>query len=78
AEYTGMALEYGTVPVLETLQALRAEQWLRAHPEAPAPLADAIRRQIMTAFYTDTDAWREQIATQARESLVQAVEGLAA
>ena len=78
AEYTGMALEYGTVPVLETLQALRAEQWLRAHPEAPPPLADAIRRQVMAAFYTDTDTWREQVATQAREALLQAVEGLAA
>jgi len=78
AEYTGLALEYGTVPVLETLQALRAEQWLRAHPEAPAAQADAIRQQVLRAFYTDTDRWREQILTQAREALLQAVEGLAA
>lgn len=78
AEYTGMALEYGTVPVLETLQALRAEQWLNAHPEAPAPLAEAIRAQVMRAFYTDTDRWREQIVAQARESLLQAVDGLRA
>lgn len=78
AQYTGMALEYGTVPVLETLQALRAEQWLNAHPDAPAPLAEAIRAQVMQAFYTDTDSWREQIVTQARESLFQAVDGLCA
>src|SRR3978361_2276518 len=39
AEYTGMALEYGTVPLLETFQALRGEQWLNAHPDAPAALA---------------------------------------
>jgi hypothetical protein len=78
AEYTGMALEYGTVPVLDTLQALRAEQWLNAHPDAPAPLAGAIRAQVMRAFYTDTDGWREQIVAQARESLFQAVDGLGA
>ena len=78
AEYTGMALEYGTVPVLETFQALRAEQWLRRHPEAPAPLAEAIRRQVFEAFYTDTDAWREQVWAQAREALLQAVAGLSA
>lgn len=78
AEYTGMALEYGTVPVMETLHALRAEQWLHAHPEAPAPLAAQIRQQVMDAFYTDTDAWREQIVRQAREALVQAVDGLSA
>jgi hypothetical protein len=77
AEYTGIALEYGTLPVLETFQALRAEQWLRRHPEAPQELADAIRQQVFAAFYTDTDAWRERVVAQAREAVVQAVEGLA-
>jgi hypothetical protein len=77
AEYTGMALEYGTVPVLETMHALRADQWLQAHPDAPPALAEEIRRQVLRAFYTDTDAWREQILAQAREALSQAVEGLA-
>ena len=76
AQYTGMALEYGTVPVMETLQALRAEQWLNAHPQAPAELAEAIRAQVMTAFYTDTDAWRGQVLAQAGEAMEQAVEGL--
>lgn len=78
AEYTGMALEYGTVPVLDTLQALRGEQWLNAHPDAPAETAAGIRRKMMEAFYTDTDAWRGQILAQAREAMVQAVDGLAA
>ncbi|GAB3649139.1 M14 family metallopeptidase [Ramlibacter alkalitolerans] len=78
AEYTGIALEYGTVPVLETFQALRAEQWLRRHPEASQAQKDAIRRQVFEAFYTDTDAWREQVVAQAREALLQAVEGLGA
>lgn len=77
AEYTGMALEYGTVPVLQTLHALRGEQWLNAHPEAPADTAAAIRKTMMDAFYTDTDTWRAQILAQARESLFQAVDGLA-
>ena len=77
AEYTGMALEYGTVPVMETFQALRAEQWLNRHPDAPAPLAAQIRKDNFAAFYTDTDAWREQILAQAREAMAQAVEGLA-
>src|SRR5690606_26476338 len=69
AEYTGMALEYGTVPVMETFQALRAQQWLRAHPEAPREQADAIRAQVKAAFYTDTDTWRGQILAQADEAL---------
>lgn len=77
AEYTGLALEYGTVPVMETFQALRAEQWLRRHPEAPEALANAISGQVFEAFYTDTDAWREQVVDQAREAISQAIEGLA-
>lgn len=76
AEYTGLALEYGTVPVLDTFVALSGEQWLRRHPEAPKPLADAIHRQMFAAFYTDTDAWREQVIAQAREAMLQAVDGL--
>ncbi|MBE7366292.1 M14 family metallopeptidase [Ramlibacter pallidus] len=78
AEYTGMALEYGTVPVMQTFQALRAEQWLNRHPDAPADVARGLRRQVMEAFYTDTDAWRAQILAQAREALFQAVGGLSA
>lgn len=77
AEYTGIAMEYGTVPVMDTLQALRGSHWLRVHPEAPAAQGDAIRAKMLEAFYTDTDAWREQVLAQARESLVQAVDGLA-
>jgi hypothetical protein len=76
AEYTGIAMEYGTVPIMETLQALRAEQWLNRHPEAPAATRAAIQEQVLAAFYTDTDAWREQVLAQAREALDQAVTGL--
>jgi len=77
AEYTGIALEYGTQPLLQVLQALRAEHWLHLHPEAPSELAAAIRRQMLEAFYTDTPEWRQRIWEQAREAMVQAVDGLA-
>jgi hypothetical protein len=77
ADYTGIALEYGTLPVMETLQSLRAEQWLRRHPEAPAAMADAIRRQVLAAFFTDTPEWKATVVEQAREAVLQAVAGLA-
>jgi hypothetical protein len=77
AEYTGIALEYGTVPVLQSLHALRGEQWVRRHPEAAPAVADAIRQGMKQAFYTDNDAWRGQIVVQAKEALTQAVDGLA-
>ncbi|WP_431109020.1 M14 family metallopeptidase [Variovorax paradoxus] len=76
AEYTGIALEYGTLPMLDVLGALRADHWLHKHPEAPADLADGIRTRMRDAFYTDTDAWRGQIVSQARQAMFQAVDGL--
>jgi hypothetical protein len=63
---------------METLQALRGEQWLRLHPEAPRDLAASIKQRMMDAFYTDTGSWKEQILAQARESLFQAADGLGA
>jgi Protein of unknown function (DUF2817) len=77
AEYTGMAIEFGTLALLETLQALRAEQWLNRHPEASPELARQIREQVKAAFYTDTDAWKEAVVQQSRDALVQAADGLA-
>ena len=54
-EYTGIALEYGTVPLTESLQALRGDQWLENHPAAPAAQRSEIKRRIRDAFYGDTD-----------------------
>ncbi len=76
AEYTGIALEYGTRPILEVLQALRAEHWLNIHRDAPEAQARQIRQDMMDAFYTDTDEWKKQIIGQAREAMFQAVDGL--
>jgi hypothetical protein len=78
AEYTGIALEYGTVPVMDVMNALRADQWLENHPEVDETKRQAIKRQVRNAFYTDTDAWKRQILAQAFEASQQALKGLAA
>ena len=76
AEATGIAMEYGTVPVLDVMNAIRAEQWLNLHPEASAEQAAQIKAQMLAAFYTDTSEWKGQIISQARQSMFQAVDGL--
>jgi hypothetical protein len=76
ARYTGIALEYGTLPVLDVLQALRADHWLGCHPERGADQAEAIRQQVRAAFYVETDTWKEQLVAQAREAAQQALAGL--
>ena len=76
AEYTGIAMEYGTLPTDEVLHALRGDHWLHLHPEAPAALRQQIKQALMDAFYVDTDAWRTQIVDQAMDAMHQAATGL--
>jgi len=78
AEYTGIALEYGTQPVMEVIDALRADHWLECHPEADAALAAAIKQRVRDAFYTDTSEWKQRVVEQAREAAEQALNGLTA
>jgi hypothetical protein len=77
AEYTGIALEYGTLSMMEVTDALRADQWLESHPQASDAQRRSIKRQLRDAFYTDTDAWKQAIVAQGREAVLQAVSGLA-
>jgi len=77
AEYTGMALEFGTLSFAQVLLALRADQWLANHSEAPEAMRTAIKRQIRDAFYCDADDWKAMVYAQAREASVQAIARLA-
>jgi len=80
ARYTGIALEYGTVPLEAVVAALRADQWLENHPEVdtsdPA-LRTAIKRQMRDAFYVDTDVWKSRIVDQGLAAVRAAIAGLA-
>ena len=78
AEYTGIALEYGTQPMDQVMHALRGDHWLALHPEASPAQRGQIKQDLLRVFYTDTDLWRGQVIAQAREALTQAALGLAA
>ncbi len=74
----GIALEFGTLPLVEVLQALRASQWLINHPEAPEDARAAIRIQVRSAFYQDADDWKTMVVAQATSCANQALAALAA
>ncbi len=78
AEYTGIALEYGTLPLQQIVMNLRAEQWMENHPEAPADVRAAVKQRFRDAFYTDTPAWKARIVEQGLDAARQAVAGLGA
>jgi hypothetical protein len=78
AEYTGIGLEYGTLPIDAVIGALRADHWVaRLGAGAPPAQRDAVRRAMRTAFFTDTPAWRQAILAQGRDAVAQAIDGLA-
>lgn len=71
-----MGLEFGTLPDLEVLDRLRADTWLRRHPEAPEAQQRAIRRDLRDAFYCDNDEWKGMVLGQARAVMLQSLQGL--
>jgi hypothetical protein len=77
AEYTGIALEYGTLPITEMIGALRADQWLENHPDTPDVIRREMKQKMRDAFYIDTDEWKHQIIEQAVDAALGAVRGLA-
>jgi hypothetical protein len=74
-----MALEYGTVPFMGIVQAMRADQWLvnRRGDVAPDQHRE-IKQALRDAFYIDSDEWRAAVVAQARAGALSAVLSLSA
>lgn len=77
AEFTGLTLEYGTLPGEQVLDALRAEQWLHNNPRASEAQRQKIKQQLRDAFYVDEPQWKAEVLRQGREVAQQALAGLA-
>ncbi len=76
--YAGIALEYGTLPVLTVLQALRADQWLANHPDTAPAQRTAIKQAVRDAFYQDADDWKAMLHAQSLARAHEALAGLVA
>lgn len=75
AEHTNICLEFGTLPMEQVQQALRAEHWTRRYG-ADANRTTAARAALKAAFYPDADDWKAAVWRQGREAFVQALAGL--
>jgi hypothetical protein len=78
AAYAGVAVEYGTLPQADVIDALRADQWLHNHPQADAATRAAIRCRTRDAFYVDTDEWKASIVAQGLDAARKGLAGVAA
>jgi len=77
-EFAGIAIEYGTLPVMSVLQALRAENWLRRQPRVDTDTRASLRRQVRDAFYCDADDWKASVVEQGRRVALDALACLGA
>lgn len=73
AEVTAMALEIGTVPVTEVIEALRADAWVHAHDDPIGSAAQPINAAVRAAFYGDADDWKGMVAGQSLLAIRQAL-----
>ncbi len=76
ATHTCVAIEYGTLPLMDVLNSLRADNWLYAYGDVDSELGKQIKKQIRDAFYCDADDWKEMIWTRGIETIEKALKGL--
>lgn len=76
ALYTGICLEFGTIPLAEMIWAMRADHWLALHPEAPETLRTQIQHEMQRAFNPPSASWQQQVWLQGLQVARQAVDGL--
>ena len=75
-ELTPIGLEFGTRPMLEVLEALRADHWLHRRGGRDPAAAARIRRQMREAFYCDTVAWQTAVYGRTADFAFRAIRGL--
>lgn len=78
ASVTVVAIEYGTLPVQEVVDALRADNWLHLRGELGSPLGETIKKQIRAAFYQDHDDWKGMVFDRSCAVTRKALAGLEA
>jgi Protein of unknown function (DUF2817) len=76
AEVTAVTLEYGTVPLRDVFEAVRADNWLHVHGDLHARTAREIKAQIRGAFYPDKDDWKRMVFERSVDVLRRSLAGL--
>lgn len=78
AQIVPVAVEFGTIPVAQTLARMRAENWHHLHGDRNSPEAVIAREQLLRAFYPVEPDWRQAVLTRGVEVIWQAVNSIAA
>jgi hypothetical protein len=73
---TFLAIEYGTIPVMQVLTALRADNWLHANAHQHQAKKAEIKKQILDAFYVDQPWWKAAVYGRSVDMCLRAGRGL--
>jgi len=76
AETTFIALEYGTEPIPEVIDSLRADNWLYLKGDVDSPMGQQIKQRVRNAFYSDNDQWKQKIWQRGEEVVGMAITAL--
>lgn len=71
------AVEYGTRPLDQVLDAVRADNWLYARGKVDSPLGRTIKRAIRDAFYGEDERWKTDVFERAVSVARKTLRGLA-
>ncbi len=77
AAVASITLEYGTEPLRDMIDAVRADNWLHIHGRLDSAEGRAIKARIRKAFYPDADDWRSMVWDRMADVTRRAVRGLA-
>jgi hypothetical protein len=77
-DVTGVAIEWGTVDIVEVSNALRADAWLHAHANPRGPEAVEVKDALRAAFAPDDPAWLQLVLERFTEVKALATAGLVA
>ncbi|MBN34701.1 MAG: hypothetical protein CMM46_07975 [Rhodospirillaceae bacterium] len=77
ATVTMVTPEFGTSPVDEVLDSLRADCWLHNHGDLDSYQGRAIKAEIRRCFYPDADDWKAMVFERTSDTERKMIAGLA-
>jgi hypothetical protein len=78
ANYTGCAIEYGTLSQPEVKNALRGDHWLYKYGELDSDQGRQIKKDIRAAFFGEDEKWQQDVYDRGLWATKKALAGLAA
>jgi hypothetical protein len=76
-DVTFLGLEFGTKPVVDVLEALRADHWLHGPQSRQSPLRAQIATNLRDAFYVDAPHWKAAVYGRMADFVIRASRVLA-